>query len=217
MTKSAAIELAEWNIRVNAICPGNVDTPLARGSATAFDLVTRFTPQQRAAQPDEIAGLVLFLASDDSAFITGEDIAIDGGLMAGGLFGYVGKQAGAIGQADAGSPRRHGAVMTLKMPTPDRSVLAMAKFNRAPTGSPSCSRPWRAPRPVFPRGDMDTQTPQAEHGNDTPVTLDDKYLKLRGRVYMTGTQALVRLLLAQKQRDAAAGLNTGGFGSPGRR
>ncbi|HSV79887.1 MAG TPA: indolepyruvate ferredoxin oxidoreductase family protein [Ramlibacter sp.] len=50
-----------------------------------------------------------------------------------------------------------------------------------------------------------------EHGNDTPVTLDDKYLKPRGRVYMTGTQALVRLLLAQKQRDAAAGLKTGGF------
>lgn len=43
------------------------------------------------------------------------------------------------------------------------------------------------------------------------VTLDDKYTKPQGRVYMTGTQALVRLLLAQKQRDAAAGLNTGGF------
>jgi indolepyruvate ferredoxin oxidoreductase len=50
-----------------------------------------------------------------------------------------------------------------------------------------------------------------EHGNDTPITLDDKYRKPRGRVYMTGTQALVRLLLAQKQRDAAAGLRTGGF------
>lgn len=50
-----------------------------------------------------------------------------------------------------------------------------------------------------------------EHGNDTEVSLHDKYLKPRGRVYMTGTQALVRLLLAQKQRDAAAGLNTGGF------
>ena len=50
-----------------------------------------------------------------------------------------------------------------------------------------------------------------EHGNDTPVALDDKYLKPRGRVYMTGTQALVRLLIAQKQRDAAAGLTTGGF------
>ncbi|MBT2302500.1 indolepyruvate ferredoxin oxidoreductase family protein [Variovorax paradoxus] len=43
------------------------------------------------------------------------------------------------------------------------------------------------------------------------VSLDDKYLKPRGRVFMTGTQALVRLLLAQKQRDAAAGLSTGGF------
>jgi indolepyruvate ferredoxin oxidoreductase len=50
-----------------------------------------------------------------------------------------------------------------------------------------------------------------EHGNESPVTLDDKYLKASGRVYMTGTQALVRMLLAQKQRDAAAGLNTGGF------
>src|SRR5258706_4480126 len=50
-----------------------------------------------------------------------------------------------------------------------------------------------------------------EHGNDTSVALDDKYLKPKGRVYMTGTQALVRLLLAHKQRDAAAGLNTGGF------
>jgi indolepyruvate ferredoxin oxidoreductase len=46
---------------------------------------------------------------------------------------------------------------------------------------------------------------------DADVSLDDKYLKPRGRVYMTGTQALVRLLLAQKQRDTAAGLNTGGF------
>src|ERR1700704_4979819 len=43
------------------------------------------------------------------------------------------------------------------------------------------------------------------------VTLEDKYLLPSGRVYMTGTQALVRLLLAQKERDAAAGLNTGGF------
>ncbi|MEJ8824570.1 indolepyruvate ferredoxin oxidoreductase family protein [Variovorax humicola] len=50
-----------------------------------------------------------------------------------------------------------------------------------------------------------------EHGNESQVSLDDKYLKASGRVYMTGTQALVRMLLAQKQRDAAAGLNTGGF------
>ena len=46
---------------------------------------------------------------------------------------------------------------------------------------------------------------------NTAVTLEDKYTQPAGRVYMTGTQALVRLLLAQKQRDAAAGLNTGGF------
>ncbi|MEK8025812.1 indolepyruvate ferredoxin oxidoreductase family protein [Pseudaquabacterium rugosum] len=58
------------------------------------------------------------------------------------------------------------------------------------------------------------QSPQVDamHVIDrAPVSLDDKYLKPRGRVYMTGTQALVRMLLAQRQRDAAAGLNTGGF------
>src|SRR5665647_1656228 len=43
------------------------------------------------------------------------------------------------------------------------------------------------------------------------ITLDDKYVLERGRVYLTGTQALVRLPIAQRQRDRAAGLNTGGF------
>jgi indolepyruvate ferredoxin oxidoreductase len=45
----------------------------------------------------------------------------------------------------------------------------------------------------------------------TSVSLDDKYVKPQGRVYMTGTQALVRMLLAQKSRDESQGLNTGGF------
>lgn len=52
---------------------------------------------------------------------------------------------------------------------------------------------------------------QASHAANTSVTLEDKYTQASGRVYMTGTQALVRLLLAQKQRDVAQGLNTGGF------
>lgn len=45
----------------------------------------------------------------------------------------------------------------------------------------------------------------------TPISLNDKYELAKGRVFMTGTQALVRLLLAQKAKDEAAGLNTGGF------
>lgn len=96
LTKSASAELAEWAIRANAICPGNIDTPLSRGSSTTFDLVVGFTPQRRAADPDEVAGLVLFLVGADSAFITSEHIAIDGGLMSGGMFGYIGKQSGTI-------------------------------------------------------------------------------------------------------------------------
>ncbi|CAN7767642.1 SDR family oxidoreductase [Variovorax sp. LjRoot178] len=85
-------------------------TPLARRSATAFDLVTRFTPRQRAARPDEIAGLVLFLTSSDSTLIRGEDIAIDGGL-----FGYIGKQAGAIGQGSGVGPQSQSRTMALRM------------------------------------------------------------------------------------------------------
>jgi 3alpha(or 20beta)-hydroxysteroid dehydrogenase len=86
LTKCAAIELVDFNIRVNAICPGAVETPLATGAAQNFATVSRATPQGRPGRPEEIAELVLFLASDRSSFITGEEIAIDGGLAAGGLF-----------------------------------------------------------------------------------------------------------------------------------
>lgn len=86
LTKSAAIELVDFNIRVNAVCPGIIETPLATGAAQNFGVVSRITPQGRPGRPEEIAELVLFLASDRSGFITGEQIVIDGGLWAGGLF-----------------------------------------------------------------------------------------------------------------------------------
>jgi NAD(P)-dependent dehydrogenase (short-subunit alcohol dehydrogenase family) len=87
MTKSAAVELARDNIRVNAICPGFIATPLAAGGQVKEGFRERFA----AAQPlpvtgsgDHIAGAALFLASDDSAFVTGESIVVDGGLTAAG-------------------------------------------------------------------------------------------------------------------------------------
>lgn len=94
LTKSAAMELVDWNIRVNAVCPGIIETPLATIAAANYAFVQKITPQGRAGKADEIAQLVLFLASDKSGFITGEDIAIDGGMLAAGLFGHIGRETG---------------------------------------------------------------------------------------------------------------------------
>ncbi|MCC6434845.1 MAG: SDR family oxidoreductase [Acidimicrobiales bacterium] len=97
MTKSLALELAEWNIRVNCICPGYVATGLAAGGnltelgrdATAARLdqarerMARSQPMQRMGEPEDVAALVTFLASDESNWLTGTAQVIDGGLTLG--------------------------------------------------------------------------------------------------------------------------------------
>lgn len=89
LTQTAALELGRDKIRVNSISPGVVDTPLIteplrQGEAPISD---SFSPKpfavKRVAEPSEITRLVMFLASDDSAFITGADYVIDGGLLLG--------------------------------------------------------------------------------------------------------------------------------------
>lgn len=104
MTRVAALELAAKGIRVNAICPGSVDTPMA-DPANAFageagapavsaedaaalaamtaELYARVVPLGRIGRPDEIAKLALFLTSDDSSYITGQPVIADGGWLAG--------------------------------------------------------------------------------------------------------------------------------------
>jgi 3alpha(or 20beta)-hydroxysteroid dehydrogenase len=94
LTKSAAIELVDWKIRVNAVCPGVIETPLATSAGMNFETTLSLTPQKRPGTCDEVAQLVLFLASDKASFITGEEIVIDGGMMAGGLFRYIAKKTG---------------------------------------------------------------------------------------------------------------------------
>ncbi len=86
LTKMAAIDLVAWNIRVNSIHPGVVeDTDFARNGAPGqAEAARRVVPMQRAGSPEECANLVLYLAGDESSYITGAEIAIDGGYTAGG-------------------------------------------------------------------------------------------------------------------------------------
>lgn len=83
LTNSVALEVARKNIRVNAIAPGSVMTPLLTGmfgsEQSAKDTVLPMIPMGRISDPSEIAQLVLFLSSDAASFITGQAIVIDGG------------------------------------------------------------------------------------------------------------------------------------------
>ncbi|MDP1818986.1 MAG: glucose 1-dehydrogenase [Acidimicrobiales bacterium] len=96
MTKTAALELGSAGIRVNSIHPGGVDTPMLHPEGMpAIDLSSVFTkvPLQRIGTVDDVAELALFLASERSAYCTGSEFVIDGGLLAGfgmGSFGALG-------------------------------------------------------------------------------------------------------------------------------
>jgi NAD(P)-dependent dehydrogenase (short-subunit alcohol dehydrogenase family) len=87
LTRTAAIENAARNVRVNAICPGSIDTPPLRmfvdalpGGRTTFE---RQIPLKRIGLPEEIANVALFLASDESSYVTGAVLVADGGVVAG--------------------------------------------------------------------------------------------------------------------------------------
>lgn len=80
MTKTAAGELAADRIRVNSVHPGLIDTPMIAANTPEVNRsVVEATPLKRAGTPEEVAKLVAFLASDDSSYITGAEVAIDGG------------------------------------------------------------------------------------------------------------------------------------------
>jgi NAD(P)-dependent dehydrogenase (short-subunit alcohol dehydrogenase family) len=79
MTKVAALEHAHERIRVNAICPGPVRSPMSEQEG---DASVGITPLRRRAEPDEIAAAVAFLASDDASYMTGAELAVDGGYLA---------------------------------------------------------------------------------------------------------------------------------------
>ena len=82
MTRTAAVELAACGVRVNAIVPGWVDTHMATTAVMGVAEIAATVPLGRLADPAEISSLVSFLASDVSAYITGADMVIDGGIRA---------------------------------------------------------------------------------------------------------------------------------------
>lgn len=90
-SKTLAREVARKGITVNVVCPGPTDTPILRGflgegeaGQKVYDALVRAIPMKRIGQPDDIPGIVAFLASDDAAFITGQVISVSGGLTMAG-------------------------------------------------------------------------------------------------------------------------------------
>lgn len=82
LARSLAAEVAKYNIRVNVIAPGYVKTPMLQGLPEGFEeYVVKKTPVKRMGEPDEIAGLVCFLASKEADFFTGQVISPNGGWV----------------------------------------------------------------------------------------------------------------------------------------
>jgi NAD(P)-dependent dehydrogenase (short-subunit alcohol dehydrogenase family) len=86
LTKQCAVDYAKYHVRVNAVCPGPIDTPIIAPFMSDPEVKERFSskvPLGRIGEPTDVASLVLFLASEESSWITGSAVVIDGGITAG--------------------------------------------------------------------------------------------------------------------------------------
>jgi len=83
MTKAAALDYAKLNVRINAVGPGPVETPLLhKGTGGDPHSYAAFVPMGRIGQPDDIAGVVVWLLSDEARYVTGHTLPVDGGVCA---------------------------------------------------------------------------------------------------------------------------------------
>ena len=83
LTKSAALDMAQKGIRINAVAPGPIETGLLHrmiGDAIPMDVIASGVPMNRIAQPSEVAEAILWLASDNASYVTGHTLAVDGGF-----------------------------------------------------------------------------------------------------------------------------------------
>ncbi len=104
LTRSASLEFAKDKIRINCICPGGINTPILHrnqpgGREAVEEFLKNSQPLPRAGHPEDIAAMALFLASDDSMFVTGQAMIVDGGMTVGASFGRGGGDGGATGIA----------------------------------------------------------------------------------------------------------------------
>ena len=86
LTRTAALEYATQNVRVNCVCPGVIDTPMierfAHDDPEALDALAQLEPVGRLGRPEEVVDLALYLCSEQASFITGAAIPVDGGFVA---------------------------------------------------------------------------------------------------------------------------------------
>jgi len=120
LAKSCAIDLAPFGITVNSVSPGPIETPqtAALHGQVIRDAIVAATPMARYGQPGEIADAIAFLVSDDSRFVTGHDLVVDGGLTSAAILYDLSKNpqpatlpAGIRPVADAADGRHHAIVI----------------------------------------------------------------------------------------------------------
>ncbi|HVM10259.1 MAG TPA: SDR family oxidoreductase [Acidimicrobiales bacterium] len=126
LTRAAALELAEARIRVNAVCPGGINTPLLNyGNPDAVgQFLDQLQPWPEHGRPEDVAAAICFLASDDARFITGEALVVDGGLTISGGTSLPGARGGRRGGPGALLPE--GASGVSKGSTGEEPVIRSA-------------------------------------------------------------------------------------------